>query len=674
MKRASWLWAACVLVSWIPTEAETIVVPRDYPTLQAAVDAADDGDVVKLAGDRTYRGPGFRDVDLRGKAIVVRGKATLDCEGLGRGFIFQSGEGRDTVIRGLRIIRGAADHGAGVYCLTGSPRIIDCDFEECVATDPDSMGGAVYCGKGTLAKFEKCNFINNTAQRGGAMFLAERADAEVSQSSFMGNSAIEGGAVHAAGSSARFSACQFRQNHGQRRGGGFYGIGAGQSPTPILTDCVFEANSSDEGAGGLYCVSGCSPVVVGCSLRGNQAPTGAGVFLSERTSPHLRDTDIENNGGPGTFRGGGLYINGSDAHILNCSIKTNESTYGGGAWMTYGNPMFMSCEFRQNRAEAGGGGVSHNGEGFAEFVDCHIDDNYSLRGGSGIDAGAYSRLEFRNCTVTRNLGLGIQCIESIALFSGCIISENARGGVRGVGSGISLDSCVLFANYGGNALQFDGCDVTLGNCSVVNNFSGADAVACGRGCDVSIVNSILWENGPVDVDSACDASISYTAIRDWPGEGNIDNAPRFADWPRGDLRLLPDSPCIDAGSSRLALDLTVDADGRIRRVDTPRVRDTGEGPAPIVDMGAFERRSRRACAKSALLAAECVDGQVGVEVTGGAAGATLTVRLDSDFQNDVLITLDGQGRGEVTLDDVRPGLHVVRVLECPDLRGEVECE
>ncbi len=59
--------------------------------------------------------------------------------------------------------------------------------------------------------------------------------------------------------------------------------------------------------------------------------------------------------------------------------------------------------------------------------------------------------------------------------------------------------------------------------------------------------------------------------------------------PYGDLRLGPGSPCIDAANNTLVpLGITIDLDGNPRFMDDPATADTGVGPAPIVDMGAFE--------------------------------------------------------------------------------------
>jgi hypothetical protein len=90
----------------------------DFPTIQAAVDASSNGDIVELTNG-TFTGEGNRNIDYRGKAITVRsqsGDATsciLDLEGIPdttrRGFYFQTGEGAESVVRDLTIMNGFAD-------------------------------------------------------------------------------------------------------------------------------------------------------------------------------------------------------------------------------------------------------------------------------------------------------------------------------------------------------------------------------------------------------------------------------------------------------------------------------------------------------------------------------------------------------------------------------------
>ena len=88
----------------------------DYPTIQAAIDAADDGDTVVL-GHGTYTGEGNRDLDFKAKAITVRSldpsaddcmhQTIIDPEGTGVIVRFINDEGPDSVFEGFTL--GAGD-------------------------------------------------------------------------------------------------------------------------------------------------------------------------------------------------------------------------------------------------------------------------------------------------------------------------------------------------------------------------------------------------------------------------------------------------------------------------------------------------------------------------------------------------------------------------------------
>ena len=107
-----------------------IYVSSDYPSIQAAIDAALDGDRIIVA-DGTYTGEGNKNLDLKEKAITVRSEngpdnCIIDCENDGRGFYLHGGEEGGPVISGFSIKNGLADCGGGIYCINGSPTISNC--------------------------------------------------------------------------------------------------------------------------------------------------------------------------------------------------------------------------------------------------------------------------------------------------------------------------------------------------------------------------------------------------------------------------------------------------------------------------------------------------------------------------------------------------------------------
>jgi hypothetical protein len=135
-----------------------------------------------------------------------------------------------------------------------------------------------------------------------------------------------------------------------------------------------------------------------------------------------------------------------------------------------------------------------------------------------------------------------------------------------------------------------------------------------------ITNCIFWanaDNGGVNQAAQIHTQfgspiVSFCLVQGgYAGTGNINADPGFAD-PNGpddilgtaddDLRILPGSPCIDAGSSpAVPADIAdldgdgntseptpLDLAGKKRFVDDPRTPNTGIPGSPVVDMGAYE--------------------------------------------------------------------------------------
>ena len=118
------------------------------------------------------------------------------------------------------------------------------------------------------------------------------------------------------------------------------------------------------------------------------------------------------------------------------------------------------------------------------------------------------------------------------------------------------------------------------------------------GSGIVLAQNNIFANYLVGIDSTGSGSSGNEDYNDFfnaPSAGvtngghSISGDPKFRDPANGDFHLAGNSPAIDSGdNSALPVDLTTDLDGLARREDIVGVPDTGVGPAPVVDMGAYE--------------------------------------------------------------------------------------
>ena len=191
----------------------TLRVPLEYPSIQAAVDAA-------VAGDTVLVAPGeyVESVNLRGKAILVKseevgGAVVLAPEG-SRSFVANSNESACTRVIGFRIGRsgknggGAAvsaaspvfdscefvgcrnETGGGALVEGGAPAFIACDFSGCVATSTCCLtfgGGGAIRNLGGSILAERCAFLHCSGYQNAHSIMQEGGSIAVRGSAFVSN-------------------------------------------------------------------------------------------------------------------------------------------------------------------------------------------------------------------------------------------------------------------------------------------------------------------------------------------------------------------------------------------------------------------------------------------------------------------------------------------------------
>jgi len=511
--RCAWHVVAAFLgvISLVSVAPATVIhVPQEYPTIQAGVDAAVDGDTV-LVADGTYVGYGNRDIDPGGKAIVVMSKngaeATIvDCQGTSsdphRGFLFHCGEDSSTVVRGFTVRNGWAHCGAGMDCYYSSPTIVGNVITG--NTTPLCLwyeGGGIYCIESS-AIIVGNTITENAAGFGGGVAFSYLSPTIVDNTIADNTAACGGGGVYCFRASGTVARNEIRGNTGGWDGGGLY---CDYESSVVIEGNTIVGNVSPRG-GGIYCGQ-CSPVIVYNSLTGNEAVEYGGGICVWSSSPTIEGNAFKGNAAQ---RGGGIDCLYSFAAIIGNTVIENSADYGGGISCWESTPTIDSNRLARNIAVWDGGGIF-----------CHQSPAIIVRN---------SILENET-----DYGGGIFCWDSSPSIRGNTVALN----IATSGAGICCWGSSSPAIYGNTVSQNTGI---LGG-----------GISCWSSSSAVVVNSILWADsastGPeIYVEEGSSMTVAYSDVcGGWPGQGNVDADPAFVLAESQDYRLLWESPCIDAG-------------------------------------------------------------------------------------------------------------------------------
>jgi len=304
-------------------------VGNPFGTIQYAIDQCLDGDEVWVKPG-VFSGPGNRDINLLGKAIVVRSEddnpacCIIDCGGNPadphRGFILDSLETATTILSGLTIRNGYAEFGGGIYL-----------------GDPDDQDASV------APTIMNCILESNQVVfAGGGMYIYQGSSPLVSNCLFRENSALDGGGIYLYWySNAVFTSCVFERNTAIVNGGG---ITAMWEQFNSYVDCVFDENSAVKG--GAYCnpaanskrrgdaclIARISDTFTNCEFTANTADHGGACYLDDWSTMSFADCHFESN--LATLSGGAIYDGYSHNSYTGCIFAHNTAPTGGAMMIT----------------------------------------------------------------------------------------------------------------------------------------------------------------------------------------------------------------------------------------------------------------------------------------------------------------------------------------------------
>lgn len=277
--------------------AATIHVPGDQPTIQAAIDVANTGDVV-LVDAGTYS----ENINFSGKAITVKSasgaKVTIiDGGKAGPVATFNSGEGSKSILAGFTLQNGASTFnsqydGGGVYVSGTSPTI---------ANNIIQNNTACNAGGGIALEFSSARVQNNIIKNNF-------------QSGCSGGTG--GGGVNIGGAgSVVLIGNRIQNNSWGSNGGGITMFAAG---TPTLQNNIITKNSSSGGqGGGIWIVNDSNALIVQNLFAGNTASQGGAIYFlvpSGSTGPVLVNNTIV--GGTGVTQGSAVWAGGFDNQVV----------------------------------------------------------------------------------------------------------------------------------------------------------------------------------------------------------------------------------------------------------------------------------------------------------------------------------------------------------------------
>ena len=374
--------------------SETLTVPGQYNSIQAAINASNDQDTIIVS-------PGFyqENISFNGKDVVVTSTflaeqdsliiASTIIDGNNNGSVveFDDSETDAAVLQGFTIQNGDGKYadpdengtfytyGGGIYCKGSSPVLKDLIVTN--NTGDEGGGGGIFCYEASPI-ITGCLITNNTTNDvGGGLYARNASNVTIINTDFVSNEADLGAGCYLRSESVpSMTNVEFTSNVAANSGGA---IVLKDNADATMNQVTMVGNIAEGLGGGLY-INNADPSLDYVLAFGNISSAGGGAYIRNNSDPIFNHTTVAYN--TSGFEGSGVYLRDNS----NLTV-TNSVFWGNGDEQIYFRDSGddVSLDISYSLVEDGQSGVDVNNNGFLDWgLGMLQSDPYFCNGEGGL--------------------------------------------------------------------------------------------------------------------------------------------------------------------------------------------------------------------------------------------------------------------------------------------------